>query len=136
MNTLAIFLALNGAAVLTVSLVAGLLLYRAILRQKDEHGWHLLHAGGSGRGVMLLALAATIHLSALPAWLMWSVAGFILFFAWTSTLAMIIVAMTGERGFGWSGPMANKVAFALYATGTAAVLPAFLVLMTGLAVAL
>ncbi|MCP4383126.1 MAG: hypothetical protein GY798_17170, partial [Hyphomicrobiales bacterium] len=111
METLAIQLAINGAAVVTVSLFAGLFLYRSILRNGNEHDWHLLHAGSSGRGVLLLALAATIHLPALPAWLLSTVAWLIIFFVWTSTVAMIIRAATGQRGFSWSGPPSNKLAY-------------------------
>lgn len=136
MHELAIYLALNGAAVLTVSLFAGLFLHRAILRNGNEHGWHLLHAGGSGRGVMLFALAAAIHLPALPAWLLATVSWLIVLFAWTSTLAMIMTAVTGNRGFEWSGPNLNKLAYALYLVGATAVFPAFSILIWGLAIAL
>jgi hypothetical protein len=45
---------------------------------------------------------------------------------------MIIVAITGERGFGWFGSNANKLAYGLYAAGTVAVFPAFLLLIYGL----
>jgi len=136
MDTLATLLALHGAAILTISLFAGLFLYRTILGKGAEHDWHLLHAGGSGRGLMLFALAATIHLPALPAWLTWILAWLVILFAWASTLAMIITAVTGERGFGWSGTVTNRLTFGLYVIGTVAVFPAFLVLMIGLAIAL
>ncbi len=136
MDKLAIVLALNGAAVLLVSLVAGLFLYRAILNNDREHGWHLLHAGGSGRGIMLLALAPVCRWVALPEWLLWTTAALIVIFAWTSTLAMILVALTGQRGFGWSGSSANRCAYALYAVGAVAVFPGFLPLIVGLAAAL
>jgi len=43
-------------------------------------------------------------------------AWFIIFFAWTSTLAMLLRAITGEAGFGYSGSIANKVTFVLYAS--------------------
>ena len=97
MQTLAIQLAFNGAAVLLVSLLAGLLLYRAILFNGREAAWHLVHSGGSARGIMLMALAAIIHLPALPAWQLATIAGLIIFFAWTSMLAMLIAAATATR---------------------------------------
>jgi len=136
MEKLAIHLALNGAAILTVSLVAGLFLYRSILGDKNVADWHLLHAGGSARGIMLMALAATIHLAALPEWQLWTAAWFIIFFAWASTLAMLLRAITGEAGFGYSGSIANKVTFVLYASGTATVFPGFVWLIIGLLIAM
>jgi hypothetical protein len=45
---------------------------------------------------------------------------------------MIIVAVTGERGFGWNGTIANKVAYGLYLVGVVAVFPAALLLIFGL----
>src|SRR5512139_1518642 len=99
MDKLAIAVGLHGLAVLTVSLVAGLFLYRTLLRKHDSHGWHLLHAGGSGRGVMLMALAAIFHLVALPEWLVSLAAWAIVYFVWASTIAMLITAVTGEHGF-------------------------------------
>ena len=133
---MATILALKGAAILCVSLVAGLLLYGAILRKGNQHGWHLLHAGGSGRGLLLLALAATIHLAALDPWLLATAAWLIIFFAWASTIAMLMAAATGERGFRWADPVANRLAHALYVMGATAVFPAFLVLILGLVLAL
>jgi hypothetical protein len=132
MDSLAIHLALHGALVLTVALVAGLLLYRSILRNGNVAGWHLLHSGGSGRGVLLIALAGMFQLIALPPSLLSALAWLMVFFVWTSVLAMSIVAVSGEHGFDWSGPASNKIAYGLYAVGVAAVFPAVLLLITGL----
>ena len=54
MERLAIYLALHGAIVLTISLVAGLLLHKAIRLGRPLAAWHLAHAGVSSRGVMLM----------------------------------------------------------------------------------
>ena len=136
MDRVAVYLAANGVAILMVSLAAGWLLYRTILKGQDEHGWHLLHAGGSGRGLMLIGLAGTITLLQLPVWLTRIAAWLIIIFAWSSVVAMIITALTGERGFGWFGPVANRLAYALYVMGTIAVFPAFAVFLIGFAAAL
>lgn len=133
---LKVILALNGVGVIIVSLVGGLLLYRAILKDGNATDWHLLHAGGSARGIMLLALAGMIHLPALSFWQLWTANWLIIFFVWTSTLAMILRAITGERGFGLSGSTANKLIYILYAAGTAAVFPGFVWLAIGLLKAL
>lgn len=132
MENLATHLALNGAIVIIVSLVGGLFLYRAILKNRKEADWHLLHAGGSVRGVMLIALAATVHLPALPLWQLWIAAWLIIFFVWTSMSAMTLRAITGECGFGFSGSTTNKLIFVLYALGTMTVFPGFVWLVYGL----
>lgn len=125
MNSLSIFLALNGALVLILCMAAGLMLYLSIIGNRSPKDWHLLHAGGTSRGILLMALAATIHLPALPEWQSWWVAGLITLFVWTSVFAMLIRAVTGETGFGFTGSAANKLAFVLYATGTLAVFSGF-----------
>lgn len=65
MERLAVYFALHGAIVLAVSFVAGLLLHRAIRVEGNVAAWHLAHAGGSGRGVLLIALAGVLRWVAL-----------------------------------------------------------------------
>ena len=132
MPRLDVLLAANGVAILLVALVAGLFLYRTLLRLGDPHDWHLLHAGGSGRGVMLMALAAIIHLPLLRDWLLNATALAIIVFAWASTISMIITAVTGEHGFRQTGPAINRVAHLLYVMGAVAVFPAMIILGYGL----
>jgi hypothetical protein len=132
METLAVHLAFHGAIVLAVILVAGLLLYRAILRKGNVAGWHLLHAGGSGRAILLIALGGMLHLLALPPLLLSAFVWLMIFFVWTSVLAMLLVAISGERGFGWNGSATNKTAYGLYVVGTAAVFPAAVLFIAGL----
>lgn len=132
MDRLAIHLALHGAAVLTVSLFGGLFLYRAILASNREAAWHLLHSGGSVRGVMLIALAAIIQLPVLPLWQLSTATWLIIFFTWTSVLAMLIAAVSGERGLRCSGSNTNKLVYILYALGTVAIFPACSLLIFGL----
>lgn len=136
MDRLAIHLALNGALVLTVSLFAGLFLYLAIRNEKQQAAWHLLHAGGTGRGVMLLALAAIINYPVLPSWQLSATAWLFIFFSWTSMAAMTIRAVTGERGLKCQGSMANKLVYVFYALGTIAIFPAIALLIYGLLMAL
>ena len=136
MDQLVIILALNGALVLTVSLFAGLFLYLAILQGKDQAAWHLLHAGGAGRGVMLLALAALIERVALSLEMLTIAAWLIIFFVWTSMLAMGIRAVFGDRGLRLEGSFANRVVYLSYALGTVTVFPGFALLIYGLAKAM
>lgn len=133
MDTLPVRLALHGALVLALSFVAGLLLHRSIrLREPGADAWHLAHAGGSARGVMLLALAGVWHWIELPVSQRGILAGLLLFFVWTSTAAMFIAAATGHRGLTWHGSAADRTVFGLYVTGTIAVFPAGVLLITGL----
>ena len=137
MHELTILLALNGAVVLTISMAAGLFLYRAILRERsDEARWHLVHSGGTGRGVMLIALAAIISLPDLPLRQLEAFVWLMLVFVWTSMLAMIVAAISGKRGLRFDGSITNKLVYALYAVGTVAVFPACVLLIFGLIKAL
>jgi hypothetical protein len=136
MDNLATHLALHGVLVLIVSVSAGLLLYRSILGNGNQADWHLLHAGGSARGILLIALAAIISLPDLPFWQTQMAAWFIIYFAWTSTLAMLIRAISGETGFRLSGSTTNKFVFVLYATGAVVLFPGLFVLAIGLSRAL
>ena len=132
MERLAIHLALHGAAVLTIGILAGLFLYLAILKKGNVDGWHIVHSGGSARGIMLMALAAIIRLPALPFWELAAMASLLIFFTWTSMAAMIIRAVTGERGFRFDGSATNRFVWVLYAAGIVAVVPGCILLIRGL----
>lgn len=132
MERLAVHLALHGVLVLFVSVVGGLLLYRSILSHTNRADWHLLHAGGSARGILLIALSAIVALAELPPWQTETAAWFVVYFAWTSTLAMLIRAATGETGFRFSGSTTNRLVFVLYASGALVLFPGLLVLAYGL----
>ena len=132
MNDLAIHLALHGVMVLTVSVVGGLLLYRSILRGTNRADWHLLHAGGSARGILLIALAGVIDLVDLKSWLIATAVCFVIYFAWTSTLAMLIRAYSRETGFRFAGSKTNKFVYVLYASGALVLFPGLLMLAMGL----
>jgi len=136
-DKLAIQLALHGVLVVIVGVIAGLLLYRSILDRSGvadtrKADWHLLHAGGTARGILLIALAAIIHLPALAPWQLQLLAWSIIYFVWTSTLAMLIRAVSGEPGFRWTGTASNRLVYFLYATGTLTLFPGLLLLAVGL----
>ena len=136
MDRLALHLSLNGALVLTVSLFAGLFLYLAIRNDKEQAAWHLLHAGGTGRGVMLLALAAIIEYPVLPMWQLSTTAWLFIIFSWTSMASMAIRAVTGERGLRCQGSIVNRLVYIFYAVATVAIFPAIALLIYGLLKAL
>jgi hypothetical protein len=132
MDYLAIHLALHGVMVLGVSVVGGLLLYRSILKNTNRADWHLLHAGGSARGILLIALAGVIGLVDLSSWQMATAVWFVIYFAWTSTLAMLIRAYSREPGFRFAGSTTNKFVYVLYASGALVLFPGLLLLAAGL----
>lgn len=132
LTELAVLLAINGALVVMISMGAGLALYRVILSGGEAHDWHLLHAGGTSRGIMLIALGAAAELPALPVWQTWTAMGLIVLFVWTSVAAMLLRALSGERGFDMAPPETNQAAFLLYAVGTVSVFTGFAWLLVGL----
>lgn len=132
MDRLAILLALNGMLVLLVSLVAGLFLYLAIKSGREQAAWHLLHAGGTGRAVMLLALAALVEYPSLTLEQMQAACWLVLVFVWTSMGAMGIRAVSGHRGLSLQGALANRMVYLLYAVGTVAIFPGCALLIFGL----
>ena len=81
---------------------------------------------------MLIALAAIINLPALSAWQITMLAWFIIYFVWSSVLAMLVRAICGEPGFAWSGSPVNKLVHVLYVTGAIVLFPALLLLAVGL----
>ena len=136
MDVLALLLALNGVAVLLYSSMVGLVLARNLHRGATSEHWHLLHAGGTSRGVMLLALAATIRLARLPETHLFLASGLIVFFVWTSVLAMTLRGLTGEKGFHPGGPLSSRAVFLLYAGGTLALPVGLVWLGAGFVIAL
>ena len=129
---LATALALHGALVILFSMFAGLVLSRVILARGNAADWHLLHAGGTSRGVLLVALAATVDLAGLSERTTALVSGLIVFFVWTSVLAMFVRALTSETGFEFRGPLANRLIFLLYAAGAVTVFLGFGIWAAGL----
>ena len=96
MDTLSVYLALNGAAALLFCMLAGLTLYFVIRKDGSTSDLHLLHAAGTARGTMLLALAATIHLASVPSAHAWWISHLFVGFVWASILAMTLRAVSGE----------------------------------------
>ncbi|MDU8911438.1 hypothetical protein [Aestuariicoccus sp. MJ-SS9] len=131
MDALREFLALNGVLVVFLAAAAGFSLYLNLIRDRNPHDWHLLHAGGTARGVLLIGLGGVIHLSGLGVTQAVVAAGLVVVFVWTSTLAMLLRAVTGEDGFHFSGALSNRLAFALYAIGAVCLFPGLALLAWG-----
>ena len=133
MQTMAAFLALNGVLVVLVSSAAGILLYLNLVRGEDPHDWHLLHAGGTARGVFLIGLGGTINITGLQDSAATLSAWLVVVFVWASTIAMVLRGITGETGFGLSGGPANRIGFILYGIGVLSLFPGLIILTWGFA---
>ena len=133
MQTMAAFLALNGVLVVIVSSAAGILLYLNLVRGEDPHDWHLLHAGGTARGVFLIGLGGTINITGLQDSVALLSAGLVVVFVWASTIAMVLRGITGETGFGLSGGSTNRIGFILYGIGVLSLFPGLIILAWGFA---
>ncbi len=81
---------------------------------------------------MLIALAGVIALVDRESWQTTTAVWFVIYFAWTSTLAMLIRASSGETGFRFAGSKTNKLIYVLYASGAVVLFPGILLLAVGL----
>jgi hypothetical protein len=124
-------LALNGVFFVLFGSLVGLILARNLHLGKAAQDWHLLHSGGTSRGIMLLALAATVPLAELPFSHLCLASGLVVLFVWTSIAAMSLRAVKGVKGFHPHGSAANRLVFVLYAIGTIALSVGLVWLMVG-----
>ena len=136
MGPLSIHLALHGVLVLLASVLCGVTLWRVMLRSGREHAWHLIHAGGSVRGVLLIALAAVVPYLPLTNVALTAFVWLMIVSIWASMFAMLIAAITGDRGLQNAGTSANRLVYFLYAIHAVTLFPAFFILIYGLIKAL
>ncbi len=132
MQPLARMLALNGTLLLATAMVAGLLLHVRLRHGHEDPGWHLVHASVSGRGVFLMAAAGILPFVGLAPGQLRLMVSLLLFFAWSSTAAMVVGAVMNVRGQRWEAPAANRVMYLVYVAGAVAVFPAMALMIAGL----
>ncbi len=136
MEALSIHLALHGLLVLLVSVLGGVVLWRVLLKREYGPQWHLLHAGGTVRGVLLIALAAVIPVLPFSLLLVSTTVWLMIVSIWASIAAMLIAAITGDRGLNHKGSIWNRLIFGCYVVHGVTLFPAMLILIYGLALAL
>ena len=112
-----IYLALNGVLVLIVSLASGHWFARAIIKQGNEVAWRVVHSSGCMTGIMLIVFSSLIPILVLPQWAMMLFAWSIIFGTWIFLIALIIAAMSGERGLKSSGSRINRGLFFSFIAG-------------------
>lgn len=112
-----IYLAIHGVLVLVVSLISGRWFSKAITSGGNEVAWRVVHSGGSMGGIMLIAFASLIPHLVLPMWavslFMWS----IILGTWLFIIAMIVAAITGDRGLKAGGSLYNRGVYFGYMFG-------------------
>jgi hypothetical protein len=117
MKNLITYLALHGVLVLIVSLISGRWFSKAITSKGNEVAWRVVHSGGSMGGIMLIAFSSLLPILVLPKWgievFIWS----IILGTWAFVIAMIIAAVTGERGLVWGGSVLNRGVYTGYLMG-------------------
>ena len=136
MGPLSIHLALHGVLILLVSMLSGVTLWRVMLKSGREHAWHLIHAGGSVRGVLLIALAAIVPILPLAPSMLTAFVWLMIVSIWASMFAMLIAAITGDRGLQNAGTGTNRLVYMLYGIHAVTLFPAFFILIYGLISAL
>ncbi|MCK5387251.1 MAG: hypothetical protein KAJ39_08690 [Gammaproteobacteria bacterium] len=113
-----IYLAFHGVLILTVSLVSGGWFAKAIITKGNEVAWRVVHSGGSMGGIMLIAFSSLVPVMVLPQWaetlFVWS----IILSAWLFIIAMIVAAITGERGLKTGGSLINRGVYYFYIFGS------------------
>jgi hypothetical protein len=117
MEHFAIYLALHGVLVLIVSLISGRWFSRAITTGGNEVAWRVVHSGGSMGGIMLIAFSSLISIIVLPLWATELFVWFIILGTWLFIIAMIVAAITGQRGLKGSGSLTNRGVFSFYIIG-------------------
>jgi hypothetical protein len=136
MEQLVIYLALHGVLALTVSLVSGRWFSKAITTGGNEVAWRVVHSGGSMGGIMLIAFSSLVPIIVLPQWgaelFVWS----IVFGTWLFIIAMIVAAITGERGLKGGGSLVNRGIYSCYFVGALLSLVGCSLLLVGLLSAL
>ncbi|MCB1501615.1 MAG: hypothetical protein KDK07_17815 [Bauldia sp.] len=136
MRVLSLLLLLNGIAVLSVSAASGLILWRVLAKNENGADWHLVHASGTARGILLIALAPVTSLLVLPVSLATLAVCLLILFVWCSLTAMLVRASSGSKGFDHRGSLSNRIGFGLYAIGVVALFPGLAILFLGFAMAL
>jgi len=132
MERLVIYLALHGVLALIVSLVSGRWFSKAITTGGNEVAWRVVHSGGSMGGIMLIAFSSLLPVIVLPHWgvqlFVWSIiAG-----TWFFIIAMIVAAVTGERGLTSGGSLINRCVKYGYVIAALLSLGGCIVLLIGL----
>lgn len=118
MDFLRNFLALQGALILTIGLIGGILFVKAISTGKGEVAWRVVHSGGSMAGIMLLVFVPILPLMALPTWALHAFGWSFSVGTWLLVIGMVVAAISGQRGIEKGGIRCNQIVRGFYSLGT------------------
>lgn len=112
-----IYLGIHGVLVLVVSLMSGRWFSKAITSGGNEVAWRVVHSGGSMGGIMLIAFSSLLPHLVLPQWAVSLFIWTIILGTWLFIIAMIVAAITGERGLKAGGSLINRGVYFGYMFG-------------------
>ncbi len=117
MEQSAVYLAFHGVLVLIVSLVSGRWFSKAIITGGNDVAWRVVHSGGSMGGIMLIAFSSLVPIIVLPQWASTLFIWLMILGTWLFIIAMLIAAITGERGLKTGGSLINRGVYFSYLIG-------------------
>lgn len=132
MEKFSIYLALHGVLVLVVSLVSGRWFSKAINTAGNEVAWRVVHSGGSMGGIMLIAFSSLMPIIELPQWGVELFVWTIIIGTWLFIIAMVVAAITGERGLINNGTLINRCIYCCYFIGALLSIAGCSILLFGL----
>lgn len=110
----------HGAMVLLIGLLAGAPYGRAIAREaatRRIEAWRVAHSGLIGTGVMTLVFGLALRGWSAAGALADATAAAAVVAAYAFSIAMIVAALSGQRGLNMRRPAANRIVFTGYAVG-------------------
>lgn len=113
-------LALNGAILLVVGMVAGVPYGQAIVNHWGEapvEAWKLAHLEGLTNGLLVLAVGGIGGVLALGERAQKTLVATLLVGGWANTLGGIVAALVGARGLDPNGPPENWLVFPIWMLG-------------------
>ncbi len=128
-----LWLVLHGSITLVVTLSCGFLYGKYIdtTESEKERAWKLVHVAGSLGGMVLLLVAGIEDQLLVSATFIAGLNGSLLVSNYAFLVAMILAAVSGNRGLGPGGPAANRAVRLLYTVAVATALLTGVLLVAG-----
>ncbi|MEL6658422.1 MAG: hypothetical protein AAFY48_18560 [Bacteroidota bacterium] len=120
----------HGFIILLIGLIGGYpFSFSAHNKKERETAWRLFHFASCMGGIMLIAIAACLHVLEISEASTFWVLFFSLIANYAFVLGMFIAAVSGERGLKWEKKFLNKAVYILYSVATTFSLVFILILL-------
>jgi hypothetical protein len=126
---------LNGVVVLLVGFLCGVPYSQAILNEWGEsaiRGWRTAHLGLVVGGIWLIATAGVLDLVRLGPTAISTLVALLIASGYGFSVALVVAAMSGERGLAPAPPLFNGIAFAANTVGAGAALASLVLMIAGI----